>query len=67
VAEAEIPLAKGLRETPPPFLRLNIPEPFEQLTTAELRNPAPENEAPIFAVPRPAVSLPESTIIAAGK
>lgn len=65
--EAAIPPAKGLRETPPPFLRLSIPDPFEQLTTAELRNPPPESEAPFFAVPRPVVSLPESTIIAAGK
>ena len=59
--------AAGLRETAAPFLRLVIPDPFEQLALAELRNPPVEAPAPVFAIPRPPISLPESTIVAAGK
>jgi hypothetical protein len=54
-----------LRETPPPFERLNIPDPFEQIAIAELRHPPPDNDPPVttFNLPRP--KLLET--IAAGK
>lgn len=44
----------GLRESPPPFLRIAIPDPFEQISIAELRNPPPDDEQPVrsFAVPK---------------
>ena len=57
----------GLRETPLPFLRLNIPDPFEQIAIAELRNPPPENDPPVTPFTRPAVTLPESPGAPAGK
>ena len=57
----------GLRETPLAFLRLNIPDPFEQIAIAELRNPPPENDPPVTPFTRPAVTLPESPVAPAGK
>ena len=47
----------GLRETPPPFLRIAIPDPFEQITIAELRNPPPEIDPPVAPFTRPANPL----------
>lgn len=57
----------GLHETPLPFLRLNIPDPFEQIAIAELRNPPPENDPPVTPFTRPAVTLPESPVAPVGK
>jgi hypothetical protein len=57
----------GLRETPLPFLRLNIPDPFEQIAIAELRNPPPEDDPPVTPFIRPAVVLTESPGTPAGK
>lgn len=57
----------GLREIPPPFLRLNIPDPFEQIAIAELHNPPPENDPPVTPFTRPAVTLTESPGSPAGK
>ncbi len=48
----------GLRETPPPFLRVSLPDPFEQINIAELRTPPPEIDAPVASFFRPPVSLP---------
>ena len=48
----------GLRETPPPFLRVTLPDPFEQIAIAELRTPPPEIDAPVASFFRPPVSLP---------
>lgn len=61
-ASRELALAppSGLRETPPPFVRLNLPDPFEQLAIAELRNPPPENEPPAATFTRPAIKLVET-------
>jgi hypothetical protein len=50
----------GLRETPPPFLRLNIPDPFEQISIAELRNPPAENDAPVAPFTRPGIQFVET-------
>ena len=50
----------GLREMPVPFLRIAIPDPFEQITIAELRNPPPDNDPPVSTFTRPAVTLIES-------
>lgn len=50
----------GLRETPPPFLRLTIPDPFEQIAIAELRTPPPEIDSPITPFTRPANLWPAS-------
>lgn len=55
----------GLRETPPPFVRLDIPDPFEQIAIAELRNPPAENEPPVMTYNRPPIKLVETA--AAGK
>ena len=57
----------GLRETSLPFLRLNIPDPFEQIAIAELRNPPPENDPPVTPFTRPAVTLTESPVVRDGK
>ena len=50
----------GLRETPPPFVRLNIPDPFEQIAIAELRNPPPELDPPVTTLTRPPIKLIET-------
>jgi hypothetical protein len=61
-ASRELALAapSGLRETPPPFVRLNIPDPFEQIAIAELRNPPPEDEPPVATFTRPPIKLMET-------
>lgn len=58
-ASAAIPTT-GLRETPPPFLRLNIPDPFEQISMAELRNPPADTDAPVAPFTRPAIQFVET-------
>ncbi|HEV7402301.1 MAG TPA: hypothetical protein VGO11_05215 [Chthoniobacteraceae bacterium] len=50
----------GLRETPPPFVRLNIPDPFEQIAIAELRNPPPDMDPPVTIFTRPPIKLVET-------
>ena len=50
----------GLRETPPPFMRLTIPDPTEQITIAELRTPPPEIDPPVTPFTRPANLWPAS-------
>ncbi|HZT81328.1 MAG TPA: hypothetical protein VFA26_13955 [Gemmataceae bacterium] len=40
------------RATAAPFLRLFLPDPFENAHTARLRNPPPEDPAPAAATPR---------------
>jgi hypothetical protein len=61
-ASRELALAPpaGLRETPPPFVRLNLPDPFEQMAIAELRNPPPEDEPPVATFTRPPIKLLET-------
>lgn len=61
-ASRELALAPpaGLRETPPPFERLNIPDPFDQITIAELRTPPPENDPPVPAFNAPPLRLVET-------
>lgn len=44
----------GLRETPPPFLRIALPDPFEQINIAELRPAPPEIDPPVIPFTRPA-------------
>lgn len=56
----------GLRETPPPFLRLNIPDPFEQISMAELRDPPADKDAPVAPFTRPAIQLVETPTAAPG-
>jgi hypothetical protein len=51
----------GLRESPPPFLRISIPDPYEQITIAELRNPPPDDEAPVRSLSLPILNLVETT------
>ena len=53
-------LPGALRESAVPFLRIAIPDPFEQITIAELRNPPPDNDPPVSTFSRPAVTLIES-------
>jgi hypothetical protein len=61
-ASRELALAtpSGLRETPPPFVRLNIPDPFEQIALAELRNPPPDLDPPVTTFTRPPIKLMET-------
>lgn len=58
IRTAPLATPTGLRETPPPFLRVSLPDPFEQITIAELRTPPPETDAPVASFFRPPVSLP---------
>ena len=50
----------GLRETPPPFLRIALPDPFEQISIAELRPAPPEIDPPVLPFTRPANPWPGS-------
>lgn len=50
----------GLRESPPPFLRISIPDPYEQITIAELRNPPPDDEPPVRSLILPVRTLIET-------
>jgi len=54
----------GLRETPPPFVRVAIPDPFEQIKLAELAVPPAEIDPPIAPYVRPGNPMPA---VAAGK
>lgn len=47
--EAALSGPPPVRTNPAPFLRLNLPDPYENRTVAELRNPPPENPAPVIA------------------
>lgn len=58
IRAAPITAPTGLRETPPPFVRVSLPDPFEQINIAELHTPPPEIDAPVAAFFRPPVSLP---------
>jgi len=58
IRTAPLATPTGLRETPPPFLRVSLPDPFEQINIAELRPPPPETDAPVASFFRPPVSLP---------
>lgn len=58
IRTAPLATPTGLRETPPPFLRVSLPDPFEQINIAELRTPPPEIDAPVASFFRPPVSLP---------
>lgn len=58
IRTAPLAAPTGLRETPPPFLRVSLPDPFEQIKIAELSPPPPETEAPVASFFRPPVSLP---------
>jgi hypothetical protein len=58
IRAAPLATPTGLRETPPPFLRVSLPDPFELINIAELRPPPPETDAPVASFFRPPVSLP---------
>ena len=58
IRAAPLATPTGLRETPPPVLRVSLPDPFEQINIAELRPPPPETDAPVASFFRPPVSLP---------
>jgi hypothetical protein len=54
--EASVAAALGeplpLRTTPVPFLRLNLPDPFENSLAVRLRTPHEENPTPVPSTPR---------------
>ena len=54
----------GLRETPPPFVRVVIPDPFEQIKLGELAVPPVEVDPPIAPYVRPGNPMPA---VAVGK
>ncbi len=58
IRTAPLATPTGLREKSPPFLRVSLPDPFEQINIAELRPPPPETDAPVASFYRPPVSLP---------
>lgn len=58
IRTAPLATPTGLPEKSPPFLRVSLPDPFEQINIAELRTPPPETDAPVASFFRPPVSLP---------
>jgi hypothetical protein len=46
-------LLSALRSTPAPLLLLTVPDPFEAIRTAQLRNPIPDAEGPLSHQQRP--------------
>jgi hypothetical protein len=46
-------LLSALRTTPAPLLLLTVPDPFEAIRTAQLRNPIPDADGPVSHQQRP--------------
>jgi hypothetical protein len=51
--QAALAARPPLRESPAPFLRLTIPDPFESVAAVRLREPPPDDDPPASAVELP--------------